>query len=93
MSDPAPKTQPLAQPSRPAHRQVDVEERWEPLDEPTRLERLIASQFRRGIAVPLTPRELQEQQKMSLEQRCDYVAKIVVWTARALEKHIRETER
>lgn len=73
---------------RPGHRYNDVEERWEPSDEPTRLERLIASQFRRGIAVPLTPREIQDQQRMSLEQRCDHIAKIVVWTARAIEKHI-----
>lgn len=68
------------------------EERWEPADEPTRLERIIASQFRRGIPVPLTPKELQDQQRMSLEQRCNFIAKIAVWTARSIEKHIKETE-
>jgi hypothetical protein len=76
-----------------AHRaQNEVEERWEVRDEPTMLERVIAAQFRRGIAVPLTPKELQDQQRMSLEQRCDHVAKIIVWTARAIVKRIRETE-
>lgn len=77
---------------RQGHRsERDVEERWEPADEPTRLERIIASQFRRGIVIPLTPRELQAQSNMSLEQRCDYVAKIVVYTARSIERHLRET--
>lgn len=71
--------------------QKQREERWEPADEPTRLERIIASQFRRGIPVPLTPKELQDQQRMSLEQRCDFIAKLVVWTARGIEKHIKET--
>jgi hypothetical protein len=69
-----------------------VEERWEPADEPTRLERIIASQFRRGIPVPLTPKEIQDQQRMSLEQRCDFIAKITVWTARGIEKHIKATQ-
>jgi hypothetical protein len=69
------------------------EERWEPNDEPTRLERIIASQFRRGMPTPLTPKEQQEVLKMSLAQRCDYVAKIMVWTARAVEKHMDETAR
>jgi hypothetical protein len=77
----------------PGHRlEKDVEERWERPDEPTRLERIIASQFRRGIAVPLTPKEQQDQARMSLEQRCAFVAKIVVWTARAVERNIKETE-
>jgi hypothetical protein len=69
------------------------EERWERNDEPTRLERIIASQFRRGMPTPLTPKEQQEVLKMSLAQRCDYVAKIMVWTARAVEKHMDETSR
>ena len=78
---------------RPTHSQPQSgEERWEPRDEPTRLERIIASQFRRGMAVPLTVKEQQDLNRMSLEQRCDYVAKVMVWTARATEKHIRETE-
>jgi hypothetical protein len=76
----------------PTHTQPDGGEgRWEPLDEPTRLERIIASQFRRGLPVPLTPVEQQKLMQMSLEQRCDYIAKIVVYTARATEKHIVET--
>ena len=78
---------------RPLHSQPQsAEERWEPKDEPTRLERIIASQFRRGIPVALTPKEQQDLLKMNLEQRCDYTAKIMVWTARATEKHIRQTE-
>lgn len=64
----------------------------EPADEPTRLERLIAAQFRRGIPVPLTPKETAELGKMNLTQRCDHIAKIVVWTARGVEKHIRESD-
>jgi len=77
---------------RPTHSQPQSgEERWEPADEPTRLERLIASQFRRGLPTPLTPKEQQQLLGMSLEQRCDYIAKVTVWTARAIEKHIRET--
>lgn len=77
----------------PTHTQPDGGEgRWEPADEPTRLERIIASQFRRGIPVPLTPAEQQKVMTMNLEQRCDYFAKIVVWTARATEKHIRESD-
>jgi hypothetical protein len=77
---------------RPTHTQPDSGEgRWEPSDEPTRLERLIAAQFRRGLPVPLTPVEQQRLLGMSLEQRCDYIAKAVVWTARGIEKHILET--
>jgi hypothetical protein len=77
----------------PTHTQPDGGEgRWEPLDEPTRLERIIASQFRRGIAVPLTPAEQQRVMKLNLEQRCDYFAKVIVWTARNIEKHIHETD-
>ena len=64
----------------------------EPADEPTRLERLIVGQFRRGIPVPLTPKETGEMSKMSLAQRCDYIAKIIVWSARAVERHIRESD-
>jgi hypothetical protein len=79
---------------RPTHSQPQSgEERWEARDEPTRLERIIASQFRRGIPVALTPKEQQDLLKMSLEQRCDYTAKIIVWTSRGIEKHIRETEK
>ena len=79
---------------RPTHSQPqDGDERWEARDEPTRLERIIASQFRRGIPVALTPKEQQDLLKMNLEQRCDYTARIIVWTSRAVEKHIRETER
>jgi len=63
-----------------------------PPDEPTRLERIIASQFRRGIPVPLSPKEQQDMLRMSLEQRCDFIAKMVVWTARGVEKHIKSTE-
>lgn len=64
----------------------------EPADEPTRLERLIVGQFRRGIPVPLTPKETQELGKMNLAQRCDHIAKIIVWSARAVEKHIKESD-
>jgi hypothetical protein len=64
----------------------------EPADEPTRLERLIAAQFRRGIPVPLTPKETAELGKMNLAQRCDHIAKIIVWSARSIEKHIRESD-
>lgn len=64
----------------------------EPADEPTRLERLIVGQFRRGIPVPLTPKETGEMGKMSLAQRCDHIAKIIVWSARAVERHIRESD-
>lgn len=67
-------------------------ERWEPGDEPTRLERIIAAQFRRGLPTPLTPQEQSTLLKMSLEQRCDYIAKVVVWTARGIEKHLLATE-
>ena len=79
-------------PLRPTHTQPEGEDRFEPADEPTRLERIIASQFRRGIAVPLSPVEQQKLLQMNLEQRCDYIAKIVVWTARGIEKHIRLTD-
>jgi hypothetical protein len=81
-------------PIRPTHSQpqADGEERWEPQDEPTRLERIIASQFRRGLPVPLTPVEQQNLLKMNLEQRCDFIAKTVVWTARGIEKHIHNTD-
>jgi hypothetical protein len=61
-------------------------------DEPTRLERLITAQFTRGVAVPLSPREQQDLIRMNLAQRCDHVAKLCVWTARAIEKRILETE-
>jgi hypothetical protein len=64
----------------------------EPADEPTRLERLIVGQFRRGIPVPLTPKETGELGKMNLAQRCDHIAKIIVWSARAVERHIRESD-
>lgn len=64
----------------------------EPADEPTRLERLIAAQFRRGIPVPLTAKETQELGRMSLAQRCDHIAKIIVWSARSVEKHIAQSE-
>jgi hypothetical protein len=64
----------------------------EPADEPTRLERLIVGQFRRGIPVPLTPKETADLGKMSLAQRCDHIAKIIVWSARAVEKHIRDSD-
>lgn len=84
---------PAAKPVRPTHSQPQSgEERWEPTDEPTQLERLIASQFRRGLPVPLTPVEQQKLMSMNLEQRCDFIAKTVVWTARGVEKHIRETD-
>lgn len=77
----------------PTHTQPDHGEgRWEPSDEPTRLERLITSQYRRGLPVPLTPVEQQKLLGMNLEQRCDYIAKVTVYTARATEKHIRETD-
>lgn len=78
--------------ARPTHSTPDTREPWEPADEPTRIERLIASQFRRGLPVPLTPVEQQKLSQMSLEQRCDYIAKTVVWTARAVEKHLRDTD-
>jgi hypothetical protein len=61
-------------------------------DEPTRLERLIVGQFRRGIPVPLTASETQAMGKMNLAQRCDHIAKIIVWSARAVERHIRESD-
>jgi hypothetical protein len=64
----------------------------EPADEPTRLERLIVGQFRRGIPVPLTAKETGELGRMNLAQRCDYIAKIIVWSARAVEKQIRESD-
>jgi hypothetical protein len=73
--------------------QDEGEERREPADEPTQLERLIAAQFRRGIATPLTPVEQQQLMKMSLEQRCDYIAKVVVWTAKAVQRHILEHDK
>jgi hypothetical protein len=79
-------------PMRPAFTAPETREPWEPADEPTRLERIIASQFRRGLPVPLTPVEQQKMLAMNLEQRCDYIAKMVVWTARATEKHIRESD-
>jgi len=80
-------------PTRPTHSQPQSgEERWNPTDEPTRLERIIASQFRRGMPVPLSVTEQQKLNGMSLEQRCDFVAKVMVYTARATEKHIKETE-
>jgi hypothetical protein len=79
--------------ARPTHSQPQSgEERWEPSDEPTRVERILASQFRRGMPVPLSAKEQQDLNRMSLEQRCDYVAKVMVWTARAAEKHLRDTE-
>lgn len=67
-------------------------ERWDPADEPTRLERLICSQFRRGIPVPLSAKEQQEMLALNIEQRCDYIAKIAVWTSRAVEKRLRESD-
>jgi hypothetical protein len=91
LSNPEPKPKPSA--FTPTHTQPDGGEgRWEPADEPTRLERLICSQFRRGLPVPLTPVEQQKLMSMSLEQRCDYIAKVAVWTARQIEKRIGETE-
>lgn len=79
--------------ARPTHTQPHgEEERWNPADEPTRVERLIAAQFRRGIVVPLKPKEQQDLLHMSLEQRCDYIAKICVYTARHIEKHLLATE-
>jgi hypothetical protein len=79
-------------PIRPTHSRPPDDEAWEARDEPTRLERLIASHLRRGIATPLTPTEQQGLLRMNLQQRCDYIAKVIVWTARALEKHIDETD-
>lgn len=76
----------------PDRRGHDGEERWEPSDEPTQLERIIASQFRRGIPIPLTAQEQTQLQRMSLEQRCDFMAKVVVFTARATQKWIKKTE-
>lgn len=77
----------------PTHTQPDGGEgHWEPADEPTRLERIIASQFRRGMPVPLTPKEQQDLMKMNLAQRCDFIAKVMVWTARATEKHIHDSD-
>ena len=76
----------------PAHTQPETRELWEPSDEPTRLERLIAAQFRRGIPVPLTPVEQQSMLAMTLEQRCDYIARVVVTTARAAERHILQSQ-
>jgi hypothetical protein len=61
-------------------------------EEPTRLERLICAQFRRGIPIPLNPKEHQAMLAMSLEQRCDYVAKVVVIAARHVDKHIQATK-
>jgi hypothetical protein len=77
---------------RPTHSVPDAESPHATADEPTRLERIIASQFRRGIPVPLSPKQQQEMLQMSLEQRCDFIAKIVVWTARGVEKHIKATD-
>ena len=77
---------------RPTHSQPADGEQPIMADEPTRLERIIASQFRRGMPVPLTPQEQQKLMTMSLEQRCDYVAKVMVWTARAVEKRIVDTD-
>ncbi len=78
---------------RPTHTQPDDGEgRWHPADEPTRLERLIAAQFRRGMPVPLTPAEQQKLLQMNIEQRCDYIAKVIVWTARQIEKRLAESE-
>jgi hypothetical protein len=44
------------------------------------------------MPVPLSVTEQQKLNGMSLEQRCDFVAKVMVYTARATEKHIKETE-
>lgn len=77
---------------RPTHTQPEADAPIETADEPTRLERIIAAQFRRGIPVPLSPKQQQDMLHMSLEQRCDYIAKIVVWTARGVEKHIKASE-
>jgi hypothetical protein len=81
MNDPAQQKK-IPQPEK------DIELR----DEPTILERIIAAQFRRGIAVPLTPKENQDLMRMSIEQRCKRIADLIVWTARNIEKAIRETE-
>jgi hypothetical protein len=73
------------------HGQVTVPVVQKPAE--TRLERLIASQFRKGgVLIPMTPHENAKFLRSSLEQRCDFVAKVVVWTARGLEKHIKLTE-
>jgi hypothetical protein len=83
------------QQAEPDQENVDTpreRERWEPADEPTRIERLICAQFRRGLPVQLTPRELQDMAKMSVWDRCDYVAKIAVRTARACEYELLRTE-
>jgi hypothetical protein len=92
MPSPSPIAQHVASSIHQTHTrpQEEGEERREPADEPTQLERLIAAQFRRGIPTPLTPKEQQDLMKMSLEQRCDYIAKVVVWTAKKTQKHIAE---
>jgi hypothetical protein len=85
------KRAPVGVPEAPPGQSV-MPNRQDYFEEPTRLERLICAQFRRGVAVPLAPQEHARMMAMSLEQRCDYIAKIVVWTARDVIKHIKSTD-
>jgi hypothetical protein len=80
------------EPDQEQHDGPRERERWEPADEPTRVERILCAQFRRGLPVQLTPRELQDMAKMTVWDRCDYIAKIAVRTARAAEQELLRTE-